>query len=91
MVNKTADRPHSITIVLALIAAAVAAIGIWLNYQNHSAPTPSSVPVVSTVPPSLHTGNITQTTNGGAAVVGVQGNVTVNGGSASSKKQGNQK
>jgi hypothetical protein len=77
MAKKTTDRPHWITIALALVAAGVSALGIWWSHQDHNPSATISAPVPSA--PSLHAGNIRQATNGGTAVAGVQGNITVNG------------
>jgi hypothetical protein len=32
--SKTADRPHSITIMISLLAAAISATGVYLGYKN---------------------------------------------------------
>ena len=89
MANKTADRPHWLTITLALIAAGVSVFGIWWNYQEHSAPPISSAPYP--LRPRSKQATFSKQIKGGTAVAGVQGNVTVNGSSSRKEHPGDQK
>lgn len=73
--EKIADRPHRITIVLALLAAAITVVGILWNHNPRNRPLEVAK---QPAPPaaSMHIDKIEQKAN--TAVAGVQGNVIVN-------------
>ena len=73
--NQQSPKPHWINVALSLLAAALTVLGIWMNHkssrQNAAVPTASQTPV-------MKIDRIDQKAPNGAAVAGVQGNVTVN-------------
>ena len=72
---KAAERPHRITIILALFAAALTAAALVWNHSPREQQPPAAKTQIPTQ--ALQIDKIDQKVQNGNAVAGVQGNVTV--------------